>query len=183
MNNPWRQGNLLARQPGNSFQTNRLPGNSLWPNHPPRNSTCTNRCLLRTVSPKICHCRLTNQNQRKKTYLNYFYTDLICPSPSVACLTSAWSSMPLSGIHSISNNFLATSHPLWKEVRNKYISEYIILYIVVALMSYIYVYICICIYISPPPFKLGGFQPRLHIRMPWGVLKKHPDAQASAWTD
>lgn len=138
LNNPWRQGHLLARQPGNSFQTNRLPGNSLWPNHPLRNGTWTNRCLLRTVSPKICHCCPTNQNQRKKTYLNYFYTDLMCLTPSVASLTSAPNSMPLSGIHSVSNNFLATSYPLWKEVRNKYISEHIILYIVVFIFLYIF---------------------------------------------
>lgn len=110
LSNPWRQGDPQARQPGNSFQTNQLPGNRAW----------TNPCLLRTISPKICHCCLANQNQRNKTNLNYFYIDLTCACPSAAYRTSTSNSVPLSGIYSVPNNFLAMSYPLWNEVRNTF---------------------------------------------------------------
>lgn len=79
LSNPWRQGNLLPRQPGNSFQTYQPPRNSSWTNQPPRNSTWTNHCVLRTVSSNICYCCLANPNQRNKTYWNYFYADFTVP--------------------------------------------------------------------------------------------------------
>lgn len=95
LSNPWRQGNLLPRQPGNSLQTYQPPRNSFQTNQPPRNSTWTNHCVLRTVSSSICYCCLANPNQRNKTYWNYFYADFICPRPSMVYLTSTSKFVPL----------------------------------------------------------------------------------------
>ena len=158
LSNPWRQGNLLTKQPGNSLQTNQLPGNRAWTNQPPRNSTWTYHCLLRTIYSNICCCCLANQNQRNKTYLKYLSTDFTCASSLMAYLTSTSKSMPLSGIHSAPNDCSTMSYPLWNEVRNKYISEYIILYIVVVLMLfYMNTYFF--------AFELSCFQAWLHIKI------------------
>lgn len=78
LNNPWRQGNVLVRQPGASRPINCLETAFGPINH--LEAVPGPIIVFWKLSSNICYYCLTNQNQRYKRYLNYFYTDFTLPA-------------------------------------------------------------------------------------------------------